>query len=544
MSLPPERSFRSPHAILILYCVSARLHEDDCGRRINADGGNSWARCRVGQPCMTHVYGAALRSSADNERQLLGERDEALETHISSIRSALRVVRERQQAFLTFVGNSTNPEVDNEAYCNYMQETKVEDAITNAENLLRTLQANLDATRALLEELDNHAQARRQLPEESQSSLRSQNQSLPLNATANTIQLTQASTFQNSRPSTPIRNGNLNTTPDPNTPTDVQIRQPLTEAEQSFTECLHEITDRNPDINVPLLHEVLEEMDVVDTTHQPVEAEMPEYYETARVYRDWKNFALLGRQESAAPPTNTTSQEPKFASVAEADRPLLLLLQKLTVAMNPSYIFDSAHLGAHDYVLIDSFLRDNLYKNIRSHFTREVHLPSWSERELQLYPNVAIFDIVHNLKGIRNQCDHLVDYISQLSELTSAPQGAALFEHIQQLRSLIDNITYRRAAIFNNFFPFFFRKNKVNPHLPDALAQYNLHYADFEQTFAMATATIAEAQEVIHALSDRHLKDLSADEDTTYQSIQEPTRKTQKRRRSESSENDRPHHAT
>ncbi|PIO66930.1 hypothetical protein TELCIR_11340, partial [Teladorsagia circumcincta] len=101
-----------------------------------------------------------VSSSADNKHQLLSDRHGALETHISSIRSALRLVRERQQAFLTFVGNSTNPEVDNEAYCNYMQETKIEDAIINAEDLLRILQANLDTTRALLEEHDNQAQAR------------------------------------------------------------------------------------------------------------------------------------------------------------------------------------------------------------------------------------------------------------------------------------------------------------------------------------------------------------------------------------------------
>ncbi|KAK6010025.1 hypothetical protein OSTOST_24987, partial [Ostertagia ostertagi] len=75
---------------------------------------------------------AAIPPSTD-ERQLLDRRQEALRTHLSNMRAAVRVLRERQQAFLAYVSSSADQEADNEAYQAYMQESRVEDAAVAAE---------------------------------------------------------------------------------------------------------------------------------------------------------------------------------------------------------------------------------------------------------------------------------------------------------------------------------------------------------------------------------------------------------------------------
>ncbi|XGW22946.1 hypothetical protein V3C99_005297 [Haemonchus contortus] len=82
--------------------------------------------------------------SPADERQLLDRRQEALRAHLSNMRAALRIVRKKQQSFLTFVTSSSNSEVDNEAYIDYMQQSKIEDATVAAEALIHTLHTDLE----------------------------------------------------------------------------------------------------------------------------------------------------------------------------------------------------------------------------------------------------------------------------------------------------------------------------------------------------------------------------------------------------------------
>ncbi|XGW28885.1 hypothetical protein V3C99_008577 [Haemonchus contortus] len=78
-----------------------------------------------------------------DERKLLDRRQEALKAHLSNIRAALNAVRERQQAFLAAITSSNNP-VDNTIYLDYMQDSRLEDAIVTTESLIQTLQTNLE----------------------------------------------------------------------------------------------------------------------------------------------------------------------------------------------------------------------------------------------------------------------------------------------------------------------------------------------------------------------------------------------------------------
>ncbi|VDO99062.1 unnamed protein product [Heligmosomoides polygyrus] len=94
--------------------------------------------------------------------------------------------------------------------------------------------------------------------------------------------------------------------------------------------------------------------------------------------------------------------ELQLDAVPVHDRPLLALLQKLTIALNPDHIFDSKHLGAHDYVQIDAYLRSDLYRSLRSHTTKEVYLPEWSDTDQSRYPQCAVLIVVQNLKDVHD----------------------------------------------------------------------------------------------------------------------------------------------
>uniref|UniRef100_A0A183GRJ5 Retrovirus-related Pol polyprotein from transposon TNT 1-94 n=1 Tax=Heligmosomoides polygyrus TaxID=6339 RepID=A0A183GRJ5_HELPZ len=80
-------------------------------------------------------------------------------------------------------------------------------------------------------------------------------------------------------------------------------------------------------------------------------------------------------------------------------------------------------------------------------------------------------------------------------------------ENIMTIQSLIYNITARQAAIHNQFTPQAFRQDD-QPRLADQLAQYGIHFSDVHDTLALATATVAEAQQVLSDLLQQHFERL------------------------------------
>ncbi|VDP12997.1 unnamed protein product [Heligmosomoides polygyrus] len=66
-----------------------------------------------------------------------------VQAHMAELRAAVRTVKDRQQAFLTLVCNSSSPEVDNEAYANYMEGMKLEETLLSTEAVITTLRIGL-----------------------------------------------------------------------------------------------------------------------------------------------------------------------------------------------------------------------------------------------------------------------------------------------------------------------------------------------------------------------------------------------------------------
>ncbi|VDP61261.1 unnamed protein product [Heligmosomoides polygyrus] len=68
---------------------------------------------------------------------------------MAELRAAVRTVKDRQQAFLTLVCSSCSPEVDNEAYANYMEDMKLEETLLSTEAVITTLRTRLEEVASL-----------------------------------------------------------------------------------------------------------------------------------------------------------------------------------------------------------------------------------------------------------------------------------------------------------------------------------------------------------------------------------------------------------
>ncbi|VDO88482.1 unnamed protein product [Heligmosomoides polygyrus] len=70
-----------------------------------------------------------------------------VQAHMAELRAAVRTVKDRQQAFLTLACNSCSPEVDNEAYANYMEDMKLEETLLSTEAVITTLRTVASLTK-------------------------------------------------------------------------------------------------------------------------------------------------------------------------------------------------------------------------------------------------------------------------------------------------------------------------------------------------------------------------------------------------------------
>uniref|UniRef100_A0A183GXC0 Transmembrane protein n=1 Tax=Heligmosomoides polygyrus TaxID=6339 RepID=A0A183GXC0_HELPZ len=90
-------------------------------------------------------------ASDSNQPQILDARRLNIQAAIADLTSAIRTVQERRQMFLATVEGFADPEADNAAFENYMQETPVNDAVVDAESILSTLNHSLDEVQLLIE---------------------------------------------------------------------------------------------------------------------------------------------------------------------------------------------------------------------------------------------------------------------------------------------------------------------------------------------------------------------------------------------------------
>ncbi|KAK5968256.1 hypothetical protein GCK32_017862 [Trichostrongylus colubriformis] len=311
------------------------------------------------------------------------------------------------------------------------------------------------------------------------------------------------------------------------------IAQPGQGQDLFDTAQMTELLQRNPNINAPILRQLVEELQRVRDEPQHAETEVPQPPQTTD-YNVLLHGNPMWNEPFIRPPTTleriialarrsnpeqamrrADDHETQLASLPPQDRQVLLLLQRLTIASNPTTLFDTRHLSAHDFLHVDAFLRSDLHRTIRSYFTKEIFIPNWELNQDTTYPQVALYEIAHNLQGVQQLSQQLVDYTAQLSHQQQMPaEPALLFEQIVQLHRFIDNINERHVALLTHFQNTHFRQDDPPPYLADLLAYYNIHFADFQATSATATAAIAEARRVLDDLVRLHREQMRTTLDT------------------------------
>ncbi|EYC18144.1 hypothetical protein Y032_0028g1699 [Ancylostoma ceylanicum] len=99
-------------------------------------------------------------------------------------------------------------------------------------------------------------------------------------------------------------------------------------------------------------------------------------------------------------------------------RAALRLAQTLTVAANFDHTFSIAHLSARDLMMIDAFLRDDIYTHLRDIIAGEASAPTPSTQPYPCIRDLPVLAVVQSLKGLHAATVKLTDFRTQL-------QGAA-----------------------------------------------------------------------------------------------------------------------
>ncbi|KAL6730126.1 hypothetical protein Aduo_001121 [Ancylostoma duodenale] len=66
-------------------------------------------------------------------------------------------------------------------------------------------------------------------------------------------------------------------------------------------------------------------------------------------------------------------------------RMALQLAQSLTLAADFDHVFDSVHLGARDYVMLDNFVNNDLFRHVRCAVTGEIVDPASNQRAIHSF---------------------------------------------------------------------------------------------------------------------------------------------------------------
>ncbi|VDO79955.1 unnamed protein product [Heligmosomoides polygyrus] len=141
-----------------------------------------------------------------------------------------------------------------------------------------------------------------------------------------------------------------------------------------------QILQRDPEVEAPILRQLVEELNQFrEVAVEPDMEVLSGAVDLRGVQRSLtvieRTNALVRRRDPKVTLDRKDDLELQYASVPPDERQLLALMQKLTIALNLGSVFSIAHLGTHDYVQIDAYLRSDFYRSIRSNFTWEIYLP-------------------------------------------------------------------------------------------------------------------------------------------------------------------------
>ncbi|EYC39805.1 hypothetical protein Y032_0640g1014 [Ancylostoma ceylanicum] len=182
------------------------------------------------------------------------------------------------------------------------------------------------------------------------------------------------------------------------------------------------------------------------------------------------------------------------------------LAQSLTLAANFDHVFDSNHLGARDYVMLDNFVNNDLFRHIRSAITGEIVDPASNQRAHPLVRDLPVFLVVQALKGVNVQTSNLIQLNKDVAtHIASWDSADELLLWIHRLTNAIDNVYAHRTTIDSELLPIFFTRPSDAKNIVDLLAHFGVNTNTITVTYATATAACRQGFHNIARIRDKLL---------------------------------------
>ncbi|EYB85846.1 hypothetical protein Y032_0289g1494 [Ancylostoma ceylanicum] len=185
-------------------------------------------------------------------------------------------------------------------------------------------------------------------------------------------------------------------------------------------------------------------------------------------------------------------------------RAALRLAQTLTVAANLDYTFSIAHLSARDLMMIDAFLRDDIYVHLRDIIAGKASTPTLSAQPYPFIRNLPVLEVVQSLKGLHAATQKFaasrLEFFKKVDQWESP---AKVIDALDHLATLLYNVDHRRALLDMHITPQITALPEDIRNFADTLDYHCASPLSIQLVYNAATAELTHAYNAHQALTDR-----------------------------------------
>ncbi|EPB79472.1 hypothetical protein ANCCEY_01409 [Ancylostoma ceylanicum] len=185
-------------------------------------------------------------------------------------------------------------------------------------------------------------------------------------------------------------------------------------------------------------------------------------------------------------------------------RSALRLAQTLTVAANFDYTFSISHLSARDLMMIDAFLRDDIYTHLRDIIAGEAIAPTPASQTYPCIRDLPVLAVIQSLKGLHAATLKLTDFRMHLfTEVDQWQSPAKVIDALQHLATLLYNLDHHRAVLDMYITPQITALPEDIRNFADMLVAHHASPLSIAMFYNAATAELAHAYNLHENLTNR-----------------------------------------
>ncbi|RCN28900.1 hypothetical protein ANCCAN_25352, partial [Ancylostoma caninum] len=129
-------------------------------------------------------------------------------------------------------------------------------------------------------------------------------------------------------------------------------------------------------------------------------------------------------------------------------RAALRLAQTLTVVSNFDYTFSLAHLSARNLMMIDAFLRDDIFAHLRDSFVGDASIPSSSAHTHPCIRDFPVSATIQSLEGLHAATQQLTTLrIELFTEIDQWKSPDKVIDALELLARLMHDLDHHRAVL-------------------------------------------------------------------------------------------------